>query len=119
MAAALSAYDADVPARGGGAHRRDAARARRLWPACGACELALRDAYPVRRRRLRLHAAAEQAAFGQRRKMLRQALKDFSALRGMSAGALLEAAGITPTARAEEIAIEGFVALARAAVGES
>jgi 16S rRNA (adenine1518-N6/adenine1519-N6)-dimethyltransferase len=50
--------------------------------------------------------------------MLRQALKDFSARRGLSAGALLEAASITPTARAEEVEIEGFVALARAATRE-
>ncbi len=51
-----------------------------------------------------------EAAFGQRRKMLRQSLKSL----GVDAGALLDAAGIDPTARAEEIAVEGFVALARA-----
>jgi 16S rRNA (adenine1518-N6/adenine1519-N6)-dimethyltransferase len=51
-----------------------------------------------------------EAAFGQRRKMLRQSLKAL----GVDAGALLEAAGIEPTARAEEIPVEGFVALARA-----
>ncbi len=51
-----------------------------------------------------------EAAFGQRRKMLRQSLKSL----GVDAGALLEAAGIEPTARAEEIPVEGFVALARA-----
>ncbi len=50
------------------------------------------------------------AAFGQRRKMLRQSLKAL----GSEPAALLEAAGIAPTARAEEIAVEGFVALARA-----
>ena len=50
-----------------------------------------------------------EAAFGQRRKMLRQSLKSL----GVDAGALLEAAGIEPTARAEEIPIEGFVTLAR------
>jgi len=48
------------------------------------------------------------AAFGQRRKMLRQSLKTL----GVDTGALLAAAGIEPTARAEEIPIEGFVALA-------
>ncbi len=53
-----------------------------------------------------------EAAFGQRRKMLRQSLKSL----GVDAGALLEAAGIAPTARAEEIPVEGFVALARAFV---
>ncbi len=51
-----------------------------------------------------------EAAFGQRRKMLRQSLKSL----GVDAGALLETAGIEPTARAEEIPVEGFVALARA-----
>ncbi|MDF2996148.1 MAG: rsmA [Xanthobacteraceae bacterium] len=51
-----------------------------------------------------------EAAFGQRRKMLRQSLKSL----GVDAGALLEAAGVAPTARAEEIPVEGFVALANA-----
>jgi len=50
-----------------------------------------------------------EAAFGQRRKMLRQSLKAL----GMDTNALLEAAGIEPTARAEEIDVEGFVTLAR------
>jgi len=50
-----------------------------------------------------------EAAFGQRRKMLRQSLKAL----GMDTAALLEAAGIDPTARAEEIPVEGFVTLAR------
>ena len=49
-----------------------------------------------------------EAAFGQRRKMLRQSLKTL----GVNAGALLTDAGIEPTARAEEIPVEGFVALA-------
>ena len=50
-----------------------------------------------------------EAAFGQRRKMLRQSLKTL----GIDAGALLAEAGIEPTARAEEIPVDGFVALAR------
>jgi 16S rRNA (adenine1518-N6/adenine1519-N6)-dimethyltransferase len=49
-----------------------------------------------------------EAAFGQRRKMLRQSL------RGLGGEALLAAAGIAPTARAEDIFVEGFAALARA-----
>ncbi len=53
-----------------------------------------------------------EAAFGQRRKMLRQSLKTL----GVDAGALLAAAGIAPTARAEEIPVEGFVRLAIAFV---
>jgi 16S rRNA (adenine1518-N6/adenine1519-N6)-dimethyltransferase len=50
-----------------------------------------------------------EAAFGQRRKMLRQSLKSL----GIDPLPLLEAAGIEPTARAEEIPVEGFAALAR------
>src|SRR5215510_13306049 len=50
-----------------------------------------------------------EAAFGQRRKMLRQSLKTL----GVDPGALLAEANIEPTARAEEIPVEGFVALAR------
>ncbi len=53
-----------------------------------------------------------EAAFGQRRKMLRQSLKTL----GVDALALLAAAGIEPTARAEEIPVAGFVALARALI---
>jgi 16S rRNA (adenine1518-N6/adenine1519-N6)-dimethyltransferase len=51
-----------------------------------------------------------EAAFGQRRKMLRQSLKSL----GADAAALLADTGIAPTARAEEIPVEGFVALANA-----
>lgn len=50
------------------------------------------------------------AAFGQRRKMLRQALKPLG-----DAEALCRAAGLEPTARAETVDIAGFVALAQAA----
>jgi 16S rRNA (adenine1518-N6/adenine1519-N6)-dimethyltransferase len=50
-----------------------------------------------------------QAAFGQRRKMLRQSLKSLG-----DPAVLLQATGIEPTRRAEEIPVEGFVALARA-----
>jgi 16S rRNA (adenine1518-N6/adenine1519-N6)-dimethyltransferase len=59
----------------------------------------------------RLLSKVTQAAFGQRRKMLRQALK---ALAGGDAGNLLACAGLALTSRAEEIGIEGFAALARA-----
>ncbi|MGJ0392866.1 MAG: 16S rRNA (adenine(1518)-N(6)/adenine(1519)-N(6))-dimethyltransferase RsmA [Methylocystis sp.] len=51
-----------------------------------------------------------QAAFGQRRKMLRQSLKSL----GVDAGALLARAGIEETNRAEEVDVAGFVALANA-----
>jgi 16S rRNA (adenine1518-N6/adenine1519-N6)-dimethyltransferase len=60
-------------------------------------------------------SAATQAAFGQRRKMLRQSLKSFAAARGLDVAMLLEAVGIDPTRRAEEIDVAGFAALARAA----
>ena len=50
------------------------------------------------------------AAFGQRRKMLRSALKSLTADPLM----LLDAAGVPHTARAEELEIEAFCALARA-----
>ncbi len=51
------------------------------------------------------------AAFGQRRKMLRQSLKP------LGGEALLEKAGIDPTARPEDLKIEQFAALARALAG--
>jgi 16S rRNA (adenine1518-N6/adenine1519-N6)-dimethyltransferase len=54
--------------------------------------------------------AVTQAAFGQRRKMLRQSLRSL----GVEVASLIAAAGLSPTARAEEIPVAGFVALARA-----
>jgi 16S rRNA (adenine1518-N6/adenine1519-N6)-dimethyltransferase len=51
-----------------------------------------------------------QAAFGQRRKMLRQSLRSL----GGNTEALMAAAGITPTARAEELTVAQFAALAQA-----
>ena len=51
-----------------------------------------------------------EAAFGQRRKMLRQSLKSL----GTEPARLLDEAGIDPTERAEQVPVEGFVALARA-----
>jgi 16S rRNA (adenine1518-N6/adenine1519-N6)-dimethyltransferase len=51
------------------------------------------------------------AAFGQRRKMLRSSLKTL----GIPVEPLLAAAGIPPTARAEELSVPEFCALARAA----
>jgi 16S rRNA (adenine1518-N6/adenine1519-N6)-dimethyltransferase len=56
-----------------------------------------------------------EAAFGQRRKMLRQSLKSLA----VDTFALLARAGIEPTARAEEIPVEGFVRLARALAASS
>jgi 16S rRNA (adenine1518-N6/adenine1519-N6)-dimethyltransferase len=61
----------------------------------------------------RLLETVTQAAFGQRRKMLRQSLRSLSA----DAPALIVAAGLDPTARAEDIPVQGFVALAHALAG--
>jgi 16S rRNA (adenine1518-N6/adenine1519-N6)-dimethyltransferase len=55
-------------------------------------------------------AKVTQAAFGQRRKMLRQSLKSL----GVDPLALLGEAQLLETARAEEIDVAGFVALANA-----
>ena len=51
-----------------------------------------------------------QAAFGQRRKMLRQSLRSLDG----DTEALMAGAEITPTARAEELTVAQFAALARA-----
>ena len=50
------------------------------------------------------------AAFGQRRKMLRSSLEAL----GVPVAPLLERAGVAPTARAEELSVPQFCALARA-----
>ena len=50
-----------------------------------------------------------QAAFGQRRKMLRQSLRSL----GADTPELIAAAELDPTARAEEVSVEQFVRLAR------
>jgi 16S rRNA (adenine1518-N6/adenine1519-N6)-dimethyltransferase len=67
-----------------------------------------RDPLPCDMRAL---ASVTQAAFGQRRKMLRQSLKS---LPNVGAMELLQQAGLDPKQRAEEINVEGFVALAQA-----
>jgi 16S rRNA (adenine1518-N6/adenine1519-N6)-dimethyltransferase len=54
--------------------------------------------------------AVTQAAFGQRRKMLRQSLRSLDT----DTSELLSTAQLSPTARAEDIPVAGFVALARA-----
>lgn len=61
--------------------------------------------------------AIVDAAFGQRRKMLRQAL---SGLLGgaASASAVLQRAGSDPTRRGEQLSVDDFLAVARAAVLE-
>jgi 16S rRNA (adenine1518-N6/adenine1519-N6)-dimethyltransferase len=64
---------------------------------------------PARCERRALERVTE-AAFGQRRKMLRQSLETLD----LDVARLLAAAQIDPTARAEDIPVDGFVALARA-----
>jgi 16S rRNA (adenine1518-N6/adenine1519-N6)-dimethyltransferase len=54
------------------------------------------------------------AAFGQRRKMLRQSLRSL----GVEPAALLSATAIEPTERAEQLSVADFVRLANALVGE-
>ena len=60
--------------------------------------------------RLAALEAVTAAAFGQRRKMLRQSLKPL----GVDPALLCEAAGLDPTARAETVPVSGFVAIANA-----
>ena len=64
--------------------------------------------YPAEKPMLEGVAAA---AFGQRRKMLRTSLKSL----GVPVGPLLECAAVAPTARAEELTLAEFCALARCA----
>ena len=54
------------------------------------------------------------SAFGQRRKMLRTSLKPL----GLAVDPLLACAGVAPTARAEELTVAEFCALARALEGQ-
>ena len=71
------------------------------------------DEQPGDERLRRATFAVVDAAFGQRRKMLRQSL---STLFGDSsrASAALESAGVAVTARGEELGVESFIGLGRA-----
>jgi len=55
------------------------------------------------------------AAFQQRRKMLRQAVSGVLGGSAAAASEILERAGVDPTARGEQLAVEDFLAIARAA----
>ena len=59
-----------------------------------------------------------RAAFSQRRKTLRNALAERAGSAGAAEG-VLERAGLAPSARAEELTLDDFVALTRAFPGES
>jgi 16S rRNA (adenine1518-N6/adenine1519-N6)-dimethyltransferase len=64
----------------------------------------------------RILSAVTASAFNQRRKMLRQSLKGLAVNgRTLDALALLKAAGIEETKRAEEVDVAGFATLARVA----
>jgi len=63
------------------------------------------------------YEAVVRAAFGQRRKMLRNALAALAAARGVDGAALFERAGVDPRARAETLALEDFARLAAALEG--
>jgi 16S rRNA (adenine1518-N6/adenine1519-N6)-dimethyltransferase len=63
-----------------------------------------------------IHRAVVRAAFGRRRKMLRNALADEAAARGLDVERVLATAGIDPRARAETLALDDFARLARAFV---
>nr|WP_246504984.1 16S rRNA (adenine(1518)-N(6)/adenine(1519)-N(6))-dimethyltransferase RsmA [Microvirga antarctica] len=60
--------------------------------------------------RLKALEAVTRAAFGQRRKMLRQSLKSIAPQPGI----IIAEAGLLETSRAEEVPVAGFVALANA-----
>jgi 16S rRNA (adenine1518-N6/adenine1519-N6)-dimethyltransferase len=65
---------------------------------------------PVAPASLKNLEAVTSAAFGQRRKMLRQSLKSLVP----DPAELLRQAGLDPTLRAEQLKVEDFAALARA-----
>lgn len=75
-----------------------------LWP--------LETPYP----HLKALSRVTQAAFGQRRKMLRRALKSLAKQEGLSAEDWLGSAGIDPTARAETVDVAGFQRLTDALI---
>jgi len=54
------------------------------------------------------------AAFQQRRKMLRQAVSGVLGGSSAAASAVLESAGVAPTARGEELGVDDFLRIARA-----
>jgi 16S rRNA (adenine1518-N6/adenine1519-N6)-dimethyltransferase len=70
----------------------------------------LRGTEEERRRTFRL----VDAAFGQRRKMLRQSLSSELGGSAAAASAVLEAAGVAPTERGEQLTVDDFLRIARA-----
>ena len=90
-----------------------------FWPVPGVDSVLVafeRDAEPrgteaERRRTFEL----VDAAFGQRRKMLRQSLSPVLGGSAASASAALETAGVDPTARGEQLTVEDFLRIARTA----
>lgn len=89
-----------------------------FWPAPNVDSVLVafsRDATPrgTEDERRRTFAIVD-AAFQQRRKMLRQALASVLGGSSAAASAVLESAGVAPTARGEELGIEDYVRIARA-----
>lgn len=89
-----------------------------FWPVPGVDSVLVgfeRDAAPRRTDdERRATFALIDAAFQQRRKMLRQALAGVFGGSAAEASAVLQAAGVDPTARGEQLGVEQFQAIARA-----
>lgn len=86
-----------------------------FWPAPNVDSILVRfdrRAEPGDERDRRETFAIVDAAFGQRRKMLRQSL---SPIFGSAASAIIERAGVDPTARGEVLTVHQFLAIALAA----
>ena len=87
-----------------------------FWPVpnvdSGLVELVRRDPPRADVGREEVYAVID-AAFSQRRKMLRQALAGVLGGTAAEAAAVLELAGVAPTARGEELTIDAFLAIAR------
>ena len=75
----------------------------RTWTACSSASTGIRSRAAPRQERIRTFAIVD-AAFNQRRKMLRQALSGFFGS-SAEASAVLEAAGVAPTARGEDLTV--------------
>ncbi len=92
-----------------------------FWPVPGVDSVLVafeRDVQPRGDEELRLATfRIVDAAFQQRRKMLRQALASVLGGTAAEASALLDRAGVAPTARGEELAVDDFVRIGRALLG--
>ncbi len=90
-----------------------------FWPVPGVDSVLVgftRDSEPrgTETERVRTFALVD-AAFGQRRKMLRQSLSPLLGGSAAAASAVLDAAGVEPTDRGEQLGVADFLAICRAA----